>query len=247
MSPATAFGPTVASAPPRVLIVDDAQDDREMYALFLTAVGGCTVMEAANGREALDMIAQQQQQQQQPDVIVLDMMLPDVDGAEVCRRIRNSPAFEKTSVVTVTALPLQSAEVDRMINAGTDALLIKPCAPETLLAEIRTLLKQSRALRLQGQNARDRAAALRARSEQLQRRNFEHHRTARELLRTAEHLTLTQRVRAHYNDLPGLSLTSRQATRLFGFDETVCQRVLDTLSSEGYLIEAEGQYRRRAM
>jgi DNA-binding response OmpR family regulator len=242
MSPATAFAPTVASVPPRVLIVDDSQDDREMYALFLTTIGGCTVTEASSGRDALDKF-----ETQHPDIVVLDVMLPDVEGAEICRRVRTSPASEKITIVTVTALPLQSVEIDRMISAGTDAVLIKPCPPETLLAEIRDLMKQSHAMRLRGGNARERAAAVRARSEQLQRRHTDQHRTARELLRTAEHLTLTQRVRAHYMDLPGLSLTSRQATRLFGFDDSICQRVLDTLASEGYLIEDEGQYRRRGM
>ena len=242
MSPATACTPTVASVPLRVLIVDDAQDDREMYALFLTTVGGCSVTEASSGRDALEKI-----EAHHPDIVVLDVMLPDVDGAEICRRVRSSPASEKTTIVTVTALPLQSADIDRMISAGTDAILIKPCAPETLLGEIRALLKQSRALRPQGQNARDRAAALRTRSEQLQRRHTESPRITRQLLRTAEHLTLSQRVHAHYMELPGLSLTSRQATRLFGFEESVCQGVLDMLTSEGYLIEVDGQYRRPGM
>jgi two-component system cell cycle response regulator DivK len=242
MSPATAMVPTVAPVPPRVLIVDDAQDDREMYALFLTTIGGCTVREASSGREALLEI-----DEQTPDVVVLDMMLPDVDGVEICRRVRTSPACEKTSVVTVTALPLQSAEIDRMITAGTDAILIKPCAPETLLAEIRLLIKETRTLRQKGHTARERAAQLRAHSEQLQHRHIEHHRTTRELLRTAEHLTLSQRIRANYVDLPGLSLTVRQAARLWSFDEPVCQRVLDTLTTEGFLIQAEGQYRRRPL
>jgi DNA-binding response OmpR family regulator len=240
MSPATALVPAVASVPPHVLIVDDAQDDREMYALFLTTIGGCTVTQAANGREALEAI-----QQQPPDVVVLDLMLPDVDGGEICQRVRNSPAGERTSVVTVTALPLQSPDVDRMITAGTDAVLIKPCPPETLLAEIRMLLRKNEELRQRGDLQRERYAELRARSERLQRRQLEVQRTTRELRRHAEHRTLTERAKAHYIDLPGLSLTIRQATRLWGFDESVCQRVLDTLSTEGFLIRVDDQYRRR--
>jgi len=130
--------PTVVPLNPRVLIVDDAEDDREMYAMFLSSVGGYSVTQAANGRDALAALAQAS-----PDVLVLDLMLPDVDGVEVCRQFRSSPENAKATVVAVTALPLKSIEVDRLITAGTDAVLMKPCAPDTLLDEIRALLASS--------------------------------------------------------------------------------------------------------
>jgi len=125
-----------------VLIVDDAQDDREMYALFLSAIGGCQVTQAATGSEALQVLSRNR-----PDVLVLDARLPDVEGAEVCRRFRNSPANDTTAIVAVTALPLQSPEIDRLIDAGTDAILLKPCSPETLLKEIRTIMRSMEAHR----------------------------------------------------------------------------------------------------
>ena len=77
-----------------------------------------------------------------PDVVVLDVMLPGVDGTEVCRQLRHSAATDKTAVVALTALPMHSSGVGRMISAGSDAILIKPCAPELLLAEIQRMLRQ---------------------------------------------------------------------------------------------------------
>jgi two-component system OmpR family response regulator len=240
MSPAVA--PRPAPVPPRVLIVDDAADDREMYALFLTTIGGCTVTQAASGREALHALSSDL-----PDVVVLDARLPDVDGAEVCRQFRTTmPENERTAVLAVTALPLQSPEVDQLIAAGTDSVLIKPCAPETLLKEIRQLAARGRTLRARGLARIDRATILRERSERLQPRSMAAHLAARSLPHQAETLSLTERVKVNYLDLPGLSLTVRQAQRMWGFDEEICERVLEGLSKEGFLIrDDDGQYRRR--
>jgi DNA-binding response OmpR family regulator len=225
-----------------VLIVDDAADDREMYALFLTTIGGCTVTQAASGREALQALAHDL-----PDVVVLDARLPDVAGAEVCRQFRTTmPQNERTAVLAVTALPLQSPEVDQLIEAGTDSVLIKPCAPETLLKEIRALAAQGHVLRARGQAQINRSLVLRERSERLQQQSMATHLAARDLLHKAETLTLSQRVKVNYLDLPGLSLTVRQAQRMLGFDEPVCERVLEGLAKEGFLVRSDdGQYRRR--
>jgi len=239
MTPAAA--PRPAPVPPRVLIVDDAADDREMYALFLTTIGGCTVTQAASGREALQALSHDL-----PDVVVLDARLPDVDGAEVCRQFRATmPQNERTAVLAVTALPLQSPEVDQLIEAGTDSVLIKPCAPEALLKEIRDLTVHA-ALRARGRAQIDRATVLRERSERLHRQSITAHRAARELLDKVETVTLSQRVKANYLDLPGLSLTVRQAQRMWGFDQEICERVLEGLAKEGFLLRSDdGQYRRR--
>src|SRR6185369_6007839 len=195
MTPAVASRP--APVAPRVLIVDDAADDREMYALFLTTIGGCTVTQAASGREALHALSSDL-----PDVVVLDARLPDVNGAEVCRQFRAAtPRNERTAVLAVTALPLQSPEVDQLIDAGTDAVLIKPCAPETLLKEIRALTARGHALRARGLAEIDRANALRERSERLQQQSMLANRAARGLLHQAETLSLTERVKLNYLDL----------------------------------------------
>jgi DNA-binding response OmpR family regulator len=237
-----AFAPQPAVAPfnPRVLIVDDADDDREMYATFLAAVGGCRVTQAANGRDALSAIGLER-----PDVIVLDVMLPDLDGVEVCRQFRTTPDNAKTAVVAVTALPLKSLEVDRLISAGTDSVLLKPCTPDALLEEIRSLADRSRALRQRAQREQAHAEALRARSIELQERVATAHRGAREMLQAIEIRSLVRRVKTDYVEMPGLVLTAQQARRLWGTDEAMCNGILDGLVAEGFLICAEGgRYRR---
>jgi two-component system, OmpR family, alkaline phosphatase synthesis response regulator PhoP len=236
-----ASAPQPIASPPRVLIVDDAADDREMYALFLTTIGGCEVTQASSGREAMQAFSHEP-----PDVVVLDARLPDADGAEICRQVRETPESDRTAVLAVTALPLHSAEIERMISAGTDAVLLKPCAPETLLKEIRAVVARGAALRERGRLQGDRAVALRARSERLQQRAMEVYRTSRDLLRTAEHQTLSERAKANYLELPGLNLSVRQAQRLWGFDEATCHRVLEGLVADGFLTRDEnGQFRRR--
>ncbi len=233
--------PVVAPFNPHVLIVDDAVDDREMYATYLTSIGGCRVSQAANGRDALSALAHER-----PDVLVLDVMLPDIDGIEVCRQFRATPDGANTTVVAVTALPLKSLEVDRLIHAGTDSVLLKPCTPDALLDEIRSLLRKSAELRERAARERARAQKLQAHSQELHARVATAHRDAREVLQSMEQRTLLQRAKADYAEMPGLVLTAEQARRLWGADETVCFGVLDALVNEAFLVRAEGgRYRRR--
>ncbi len=238
----TAFAAQTAVVPfnPRVLIVDDAEDDREMYATYLTSIGGCRVTQAATGRDALCALASER-----PDVLILDVMLPDVDGIEVCRQFRANPENAQTTVVAVTALPLRSLEVDRLISAGTDSVLLKPCTPDALLDEIRMLRRQSADLRQRAARERARAEMLQARSQELHARVATVHRDARDVLQSIEQRSLTQRARADYEEMPGLVLTAQQARRLWGTDETICHGVLDSLVNEGFLVRAVGgRYRR---
>ncbi len=100
-----------ADRPPLVLLVDDFQDNREMYAMYLEHAG-LQVAEAGNGHEALD-----QAFRLLPDLIVMDLSLPGIDGWEATRRLK---ADERA--------------------AGCDAFVTKPCLPEQLLSEIRKVL-----------------------------------------------------------------------------------------------------------
>ena len=80
-----------------VLVVDDVDDARELVSVILSA-GGYRVIEAATGQEALARMAES------PDLVVLDVELPDIDGFEVCRRIRMDPHTSTTPVVHVSAV-----------------------------------------------------------------------------------------------------------------------------------------------
>ena len=122
-----------ADRPPLVLLVDDFQDNREMYAMYLEH-SGMRVAEAANGHEALE-----QAFSLRPDLIVMDLSLPGIDGWEATRRLK---ADERTKGIPVLALTSHALEgfSEGARAAGCDAFVTKPCLPEQLLSEIRKVL-----------------------------------------------------------------------------------------------------------
>jgi two-component system, OmpR family, response regulator MprA len=118
----------------RVLVVDDERAVRGSVRRAL-ALEGYQVAEAAGGREALDAL-----RERAPDVVVLDVLMPDVDGLEVCRRLR--AAGDRVPVLMLTA---REAIADRVsgLDAGADDYLVKPFALDELLARLRALLRRS--------------------------------------------------------------------------------------------------------
>jgi two-component system cell cycle response regulator DivK len=110
----------------RALVVDDYDDAREMYAEFL-AFKGFDVVQAENGLQAVALA-----ESLLPDLIVLDLALPDIDGIEVTRRLKKSPATAVIPIVMLTA-NAQSRMLEEALKAGCAAVLVKPCAPEELL------------------------------------------------------------------------------------------------------------------
>ena len=113
---------------PLVLIVDDATDNREGYAQYLQFCGFRTV-EAATGQAAMTVAARER-----PDVILLDMRLPGIDGLEVTRRLR-AEGFAGTPIIALSAC-VSPADVAAAIESGCDAFLAKPCLPEAVVEEI---------------------------------------------------------------------------------------------------------------
>jgi DNA-binding response OmpR family regulator len=121
--------------PRHVLLVDDTADNRELYAYYLMSEG-FRVTQAAAGLEALREV-----ERDPPDVVVIDIGLPDISGLEVCRRIKAQPSLKDTPILAFTTWPPADARLDRATEAGPDALLILPFLPEILLARIRTVLE----------------------------------------------------------------------------------------------------------
>jgi len=117
------------SQAPLVLIVDDSVDNREAYAEYLRFKGFRT-LEAATGQEALALT-----RAQHPDLIVLDLRLPDLDGLEVSRRIRASSDLAFTRIIAVSARVLPS-DIASALASGCDAFLQKPCLPDDLVREM---------------------------------------------------------------------------------------------------------------
>jgi len=152
--------------PPLALIVDRDRDTRNMYAEYL-ALSKCAVDEAEDGREALAKAIARQ-----PDVIITETRLPGISGFDLCHLLRQDAATRTIPIVVVTADAFDG-DVTRAKHAGADAVLVKPCLPETLLAEIHRVLEQSAALRERGRNARANVSEQLARSETLLQRSSE--------------------------------------------------------------------------
>jgi two-component system, cell cycle response regulator DivK len=115
------------------LLVDDYPDAREMYGEYLE-ISGFDVVEAANGFEAL-----QRAIDTSPDIILMDLSLPLMDGWEATRRLK---ADDRTSAIPVVGLTGQAlaGTSEGARAAGCDGFVIKPCLPEDLVREIRKVL-----------------------------------------------------------------------------------------------------------
>lgn len=117
---------------PLVLIVDDSRDNREAYAEYLRFRGFRTT-EAATGAEAL-----RESRRSRPDVVLLDMRLPDLDGHEVSRQLREADRV-RPRIIAISACVYPS-DVAAALDSGCDVFLAKPCLPEHVVSEIHRLL-----------------------------------------------------------------------------------------------------------
>jgi two-component system cell cycle response regulator DivK len=126
----------MTAAAPLILVVDDFLDNRQMYAEYL-AFSGLRVEEAENGHEALEKAFAML-----PDLIVMDLSLPGIDGWEATRRLKNDPRTKRIPVIALTGHALAGHSKGAM-DAGCDAFITKPCLPERLLEEVRKMLTSS--------------------------------------------------------------------------------------------------------
>ena len=121
-----------APSAPEVLVVDDNDDTRAMYAALLSSAG-FRVRLAASGEEALAAAADR------PSVIVMDLAMPGLNGWEAPRRLKTEPRTADIPIIVLTAHGLDHHR-DVAVAAGADAFLSKPCAIEQLAAEIHRAL-----------------------------------------------------------------------------------------------------------
>ncbi len=121
---------------PRVLVVEDDPDIAQLVGRYLDKAGFSTEL-VANGRDALATIAARP-----PDVLVLDLMLPQVDGLEVCRIVRGNAS---TSGIPIIMLTARAEESDRIVGLeiGADDYLAKPFSPNELVARVRALVRRA--------------------------------------------------------------------------------------------------------
>ncbi len=118
-----------------VLVVDDYEDNRSLYTRFL-AYSGFRVAEAADGHEALAKA-----RELHPDVIVMDLSLPGLDGWEATRILKKDPDTAGAIVIALTGHALHGHS-EGALAAGCDVFLTKPCLPDQLLAEVNRVLQQ---------------------------------------------------------------------------------------------------------
>ena len=122
---------------PLVLLVDDFPDNRQMYAEFLT-FSGLRVAEAENGHEAVEKA-----RALMPDLVVMDLSLPGMDGWEATRQLKSDPRTKHIVVMALTGHALAGHSKGAM-EAGCDAFITKPCLPDRLLQEIQRMLTGAR-------------------------------------------------------------------------------------------------------
>ncbi len=120
--------------PAKILVVDDEPKNVKLLADLLTFKGYSAVT-ASSGREALAKV-----EAEEPDLVLLDVVMPEMSGYEVCRKIRENPATEILPVVMVTALD-PGQERTKGLDAGADDFLTKPINQAELLARVRSLLR----------------------------------------------------------------------------------------------------------
>jgi two-component system cell cycle response regulator DivK len=125
---------SVPATRPLILIVEDFDDAREMYRDFLE-FSGFRVATARDGREAIEKA-----RTLQPDLILMDLSLPGIDGREATRLLKAAPDTAHLLIVALSAHAL-ATEGDRARAAGCDGFIAKPCLPSDLVAEIGQYLK----------------------------------------------------------------------------------------------------------
>jgi two-component system phosphate regulon response regulator PhoB len=212
-----------------ILVVDDEPDLVELVRFNLKEAG-YQVESARSGREALQCL-----RQRVPDLLVLDLMLPDVAGTEICRQVRSDPRLKGLPILMLTA---KSEEVDRIVGfeLGADDYVTKPFSPRELTLRVRALLRRA-------SGEEERAGGVLEQGGLVL--DVERHRclvAGEELLLTAKEFRLLETLMRR----PGRVMTrERLLDEVWGADITVTARTIDThlkrlrekLGQSGDLIE----------
>ncbi len=120
----------------RILVVEDQEDNRRILRDLLTSVG-YEIIEAVTGEEGVALA-----ETGRPDLILMDIQLPGIDGYEATRRVRANPATRQVTIIAVTSYALSGDDVEAR-EAGCTDYVPKPFSPRALLAKIRQYLPQA--------------------------------------------------------------------------------------------------------
>ena len=119
---------------PRTILLAEDHDDNRAALLMVLEHGGYRALGARNGREAVDMA-----REHHPDLILMDLAMPVMDGRQAMQELRADERTAAIPIVVLTAMAL-SVDRDRLVAEGFDGLLIKPCMPPNLVAEVRRMI-----------------------------------------------------------------------------------------------------------
>ncbi len=119
----------------KILVADDEVDILEIISYNLSKEG-YAIVTAKNGLEALEIA-----QSEKPDLIILDIMMPKMDGVEVCRVLRTKPAFNDTLIIFLTALSDESSQVQGL-ETGADDYISKPISPKVLVSRVNAIFRR---------------------------------------------------------------------------------------------------------
>ena len=195
----------------RILVVDDEPDLLELLRVNL-AQAGFEVELATGGREGLEKA-----HRRRPDLVVLDLMLPDLQGTEVCRRLR---ADAELGAVPILMLTARSEEIDRVVGLelGADDYVTKPFSPRELVLRARAILRRAR-------GAGEAATTMRAGALELDPDRHRCRVGEREVKLTAKEFDLLRTLM----ERPGRVMTrDRLLDEVWGSDVTVTSRTVDT-------------------
>ena len=117
-----------------VLVVDDNEQNLELLQAYLEDID-CETIAASDGIEAMEIVGKCP-----PDLILLDIMMPQMSGFEVCKRLKNDPNTSDIPIIMVTALT-EFGDIERGIDSGTDDFISKPVNKLELLTRVKTMLK----------------------------------------------------------------------------------------------------------
>jgi two-component system cell cycle response regulator DivK len=118
----------------RILVIEDTEDNRRIFRDLLTHAG-FELIEAVDGQEGVAMAIEQR-----PDLILMDIQLPIIDGYEATRRIKADPALQHIPIIAVTSYALSGDEA-KARAAGCDGYIAKPFSPRQILATVRDFLR----------------------------------------------------------------------------------------------------------
>ncbi|HET9849525.1 MAG TPA: response regulator, partial [Candidatus Dormibacteraeota bacterium] len=133
----------------RIAVIDDEAPNRSYLQLLLTTAG-YDVQLASGGNEGVALV-----ERERPDLVILDLLMPEVDGFTACERIRNGPAGSQTQILVLSALEALDRKV-RALELGADDYLVKPIESRELLARVKVTLDRADRLRQQGSQSRGR-------------------------------------------------------------------------------------------